>query len=261
MLLWRSPVWWHRPDSILTKPSSSSWQAWATGNEEAVGEEEERGGEGPPSPALVLLFLPHFSFFTSQECKSLKPPDLRRGNQWRWCRDLNADPPCVSHRQRPHRPPPLSPPFLPPSEGLLVHRCSRTDVVSVRFLFCFFLIVCVKQVRSWTLFYAKLKSKSNKALLRLWAIYYKCLLSKGHWMSHWAGFLCLACLRRASIPPHFQYWPSRPLLSHVSRQCTLRRFITLEIIFSLLSLKDKEGCGCRNRKPELLCVLRKRKMV
>lgn len=141
-LLRRSPVWWHRPESILTKPSSSSWQAWATGNEEAVGEEEERGGEGPPSPALVLLFLPHFSFFTSQECKSLKPPDLRRGNQQRWCRDLNADPPCVSHRQRPHLPPPLSPPFLPPSEGLLVHRCSRTDVVSVHFLFVFFFIVC-----------------------------------------------------------------------------------------------------------------------
>lgn len=141
MLLRRSPVWWHRPESILTKPSSSSWQAWATGNEETVGEEEERGGEGPPSPALVLLFLPHFSFFTSQECKSLKPPDLRRGNQWRWCRDLNADPPCVSHRQQPHLPPPLSPPFLPPSEGLLVHRCSRTDVVSVHFLFVFYCVL------------------------------------------------------------------------------------------------------------------------
>lgn len=129
-------------------------------------------------------------------------------------------------------------------------------------IFClFFFLLCVKRVRSWTLFYVKLKSKSNKALLRLWAIYYKCLLSKGHWMSHWAGFLCLACLRRASIPPHFQYWPSRLLLSGVSRQCTLRSFITLEIIFSLLSLKDEEGCGCKNRKPELLCVLRKRKMM
>lgn len=88
----------------------------------------------------VLLFLPHFSLFTSQECKSLKPPDLRGGNQWRWCRDLKADPPCVSHRQRPHLPPPLSPPFRSLSEGLLVQRWIQTDVLSVHFLFVF--IVC-----------------------------------------------------------------------------------------------------------------------
>lgn len=33
-------------------------------------------GEGPPLLAPALLFLP--PLFTSQECKSAKPPDLRK---------------------------------------------------------------------------------------------------------------------------------------------------------------------------------------
>lgn len=145
LLCRRSQVWWHQPWSSLPKPSSALWRARVTGNEEAVGEEEE-WGEGPPSAALVLLFLPHFSLFTSQECKSPKPPDLRKGNHVRWCRDLKADPPCVSHRQWPHLPPPLSSPLsFSVSEGLLVHHCFPPDV-SVCFLFVFF----VKRMRSWT---------------------------------------------------------------------------------------------------------------
>lgn len=78
-----------------------------TGNEEAGGEEEQHG-EGPPSLVLPLFFLPHFSLFTSEECKSAKPPDLRKGSRWRWCRDLKADPPCVSQTVRAPASPGLS---------------------------------------------------------------------------------------------------------------------------------------------------------
>lgn len=86
----------------------------------------------PPPPPLLLPLLPHFSLFTSQECKSLKPPHLREGNQWRWCRDLKADPPCVSHRQSPHLPPP--PPA--PSEVLCSDRCCICA-----FSVCFYCVV------------------------------------------------------------------------------------------------------------------------
>lgn len=81
--------------SPTQSPPQPSDRCSVTGNEEARGEEEEHG-EGPPSLVLALLFLPHLSLFTSQECKSAKPPDLRKGSRWRWRRDLKADPHCVS---------------------------------------------------------------------------------------------------------------------------------------------------------------------
>lgn len=86
----------HRVDDtgLTQSPPQPSDRCSVTGNEEAVGEEEEHH-EGPPSPAPAPLFLPHFSLFTSQECKSAKPPDLRTGSRWRWCRDLKSDPHCV----------------------------------------------------------------------------------------------------------------------------------------------------------------------
>lgn len=208
LLCRRSQVWWHQPESRLTKPSSAFWRARVTGNEEAAGEEEERG-EGPPSPALVLLFLPHFSLFTSQECKSLKPPDLRKGNQWRWCRDLKADPPCVSHRQWPHLPAPLSPPFLSLSLCLKVSWFIIVFRQMYQSIFCLFLL-CVKRVRSWTLFYMTSQIKPCVCGPFITIV---CSPKATQWVTgtkavHWAGLRWLSGCRQPSVPPHFQYWPS-----------------------------------------------------
>lgn len=97
--------------SPTQSPPQPSDRCSVTGNEEAGGEEEQRG-QGPPSLLLASTFFYLTSpFFTSQECKSAKPPDLRKERRWRWCRDLKADPRGVSQTV----PAPASP---SPSEGL-----------------------------------------------------------------------------------------------------------------------------------------------
>lgn len=212
LLCRRSQVWWHQPESRLTKPSSAFWRAWVTGNEEAAREEEERG-EGPPSPALVLLFLPHFSLFTSQECKSLKPPDLRKGNQWRWCRDLKADPPCVSHRQWPHLPAPLSPPFL--SLSVSVWRSPGSSLYSDRCIWAFSVCFCCV-LKGWgakLCFTWSLNPSQIKPCVRGPFITIVCSPKATQWVTgtkavHWAGLRWLSGCRQPSVPPHFQYWPS-----------------------------------------------------
>lgn len=248
-------------ESILTKPSSAFWRAGVTGNEEAIGEEEERAGERPPSPALVLLFLPHFSLFKSQECKSLKPPDLREGNQWRWCRDLKADPPCVSHRQWPHllhysttTPHPLS---------LSVWRSPGSSLYSDRCYICAHSVCFYCVLKGWgaeLCFTWSLNPSQIKPCVCVLFSTVVCFLKAIEWVTgttavRWAGFHWFACCRQPSLPPHFQYWPSCLLLSLVSRQCTLKSFITLEIIEILLPFclpfKKEEGCGCKKRKLEL----------
>lgn len=73
------PTEGHKPDdtSPTEKALCSLLRAGVSGIKEAKRVEKQCGGEQPPSPPLVLPFLPHFAFFTSQECKSLKPVHLR----------------------------------------------------------------------------------------------------------------------------------------------------------------------------------------
>lgn len=203
----RSPVRQHRAESRLTKPRS----ARVTGNEEATGggRAVRRTGGG----ARCCLSFCLFYLFKSQECKSLKPSDLRAGTRWRWCRDLKADPPCVSHRQRPHLCVPLSSPApLLPQVSQFIVVCRQTHLC----IFCLFLL-CAERVRSWTLFYMKLKSKSNKNPLR-------------------GPFIIIVCSLKATEPVVLRLvCPSTSLmltiLPSLTRQFTLRKFITLRVCF------------------------------
>lgn len=114
--------------------------------------ESSEGVRAAAAAAAAASCSALFYLFKSQECRSLKPWDLRAAARRWWCRDLKADPPCVSHRQRPlppfpsTTPPPWPPPLPPSASGLPVHRSTQTHA-SVHFPFVLFCFYCVQ--RGW----------------------------------------------------------------------------------------------------------------
>lgn len=236
----RSRVWWHQHGSSLTKASSAFWRAWVTGNEEAGGEEEERGGERSPcsafSTSLLPLYITRMQIFKASRSERRESVEMVQGfKSWSSL--------CESQTVTP----PSSPTFSPLS--LSVWRSPGSTLCSDRCRICAFSVCFHCVLKGWgSELY--LTAESNKAL-SLRAIYCNCLLSKGHWMSHWheaerwAGFHWMACCRQPYVPPHFQYWPSCLLFIH--------RALT-----ACSPLSAYSGCGCKKSKLESPCVLRRR---
>lgn len=141
-----------------------------------------RGSEPQPPPASCSAL---FYLFKSQECRSLKPSDLRAATRRWWCRDLKADPPCVSHRQ-PSPPTPTVPP--PPASGLPVHRSTQTHTFVYFAFVVFFFVVSIFTVCKEG---EKPKIRSQIKTLRPGAICYHCLLSCGPQYTLWLDTVCL----------------------------------------------------------------------